>query len=226
MKFEIASIDSIIIYFGDKIEPKISKEIRAAYYVLKEANLSFITDIIPSYTSVMVSFDFLIFSHEEMIKKLKYLLENKLDDFEDISSRIVTIPVYYSDEVGFDLKALAKEKNLTTEEVKNLHVNKEYFVYAIGFAPGFAYMGEVDKILATPRHANPRAKVQKGSVGIADNQTAIYPKESPGGWQIIGRTPLEMFDISYDGLSFLKVGDRVKFESISKEKFLTLGGEL
>jgi KipI family sensor histidine kinase inhibitor len=138
----------------------------------------------------------------------------------------MSIPVYYDSSVGLDLVSLAQNKELSVEDVIRLHVQKDYFVYAIGFAPGFPYMGEVDKKIATPRLANPRAKVPKGSVGIADIQTAIYPKQSPGGWQIIGRTPTPMFDASYDGLSYLRVGDKVNFEPISQEMFKKLGGVL
>lgn len=128
--------------------------------------------------------------------------------------------------VGLELEAISASKNLSVEEIIALHVEKDYFVYAIGFAPGFPYMGDVDSRIASPRLANPRAKVPKGSVAIADRQTAIYPKQSPGGWNILGRTPIEMFSRSYDGLSYLRVGDKVNFEPISKEKFLKLGGVL
>ncbi len=121
---------------------------------------------------------------------------------------------------------LAEEKNLQVQEVIDLHVKELYSVYAIGFAPGFAYMGQIDERLATSRLANPRKSVPKGSVAIADRQTAIYHLQSPGGWKILGRTPKAMFDVRYDGLSLLHVGDKVRFEPISKEQFLTLGGEL
>ena len=134
--------------------------------------------------------------------------------------------MYYGLDVGLDLEMLAEEKNLQVQEVIDLHVKELYSVYAIGFAPGFAYMGQIDERLATSRLANPRKSVPKGSVAIADRQTAIYPLQSPGGWKILGRTPKAMFDVCYDGLSLLHVGDKVRFEPISKEQFLMLGGEL
>jgi KipI family sensor histidine kinase inhibitor len=224
MRFEIASYESLIIYFGDEISSLVAQKVRQAYGIIKGANLNYCFEIIPSYTTIFIRFDFMCFSFDEIVLSLKALLQNQNAKMTDLVSRNVIIPVFYSPEVGEDLESLADEKKLSVDDVIRLHVNKEYFVYAIGFAPGFAYMGEVDKKLATPRHANPRLKVPKGSVALADEQTAIYPKQSPGGWQILGRTPLEMFHPSYEGFSYLKVGDKVRFEPISREKFLQLGG--
>lgn len=224
--FSVASVDSVIIYFGQEIGESVAKEVRQTFYTLKNAKLEHITEIIPSYTSIMVSYDFLKVSYKQICKEIDEVLEHADEFYSEITTRSISIPVYYGLEVGLDLEELSKMKNKSVDEIISLHVNKEYFVYAIGFSPGFPYMGEVDPTLATPRLANPRAKVPKGSVGIADNQTAIYPQLSPGGWQILGRTPIEMFDTSYEGFSYLKVGDKVKFEPIGKEQFLELGGEL
>lgn len=224
MRFEIASVDSIIIYFGDKISKEISKDVRGAFFALK--NEEWVKDIIPSYTSLFITYDVLKFDYEDIVNKIKSKLENKNFQKTDDNSRLVEIPVFYDKGVGLDLERISNEKNLSIDEVINIHSQKEYFVYTIGFAPGFAYMGEVDKKIATPRLANPRVKIPKGSVALADIQTAIYPKESPGGWNIIGRTPIEMFSVEYDGFSYLKVGDRVKFKPISKDQFLSLGGEI
>ncbi len=224
--FSVASVDSVIIYFGEEIGESVAKEVREGFNGLKNAKLKYITEIIPSYTSIMVSYDFLHIDYKQICKEIEEVLDYA-DEFSDkIATRLVSIPVYYGLEVGLDLEELSRIKNRSVQEIVSLHVGKEYFVYAIGFSPGFPYMGEVDSALATPRLANPRAKVPKGSVGIADNQTAIYPQLSPGGWQILGRTPLEMFDTSYEGFSYLKVGDKVKFRAIEKDEFLELGGEL
>ena len=224
--FSVASVDSVIIYFGQKIGKSVAKEVRQSFYTLKNAKLKNITEIVPSYTSIMVSYNFLNVSYKQICKELNDTLDHADEFSNEITTHSVSIPVYYGLEVGLDLEELSRIKNRSVEEIISLHVNKEYFVYAIGFSPGFPYMGEVDPVLATPRLANPRAKVPKGSVGIADNQTAIYPQLSPGGWQILGRTPIEMFDTSYDGFSYLKVGDKVRFRPIDKNEFLELGGEL
>ena len=224
--FNVASVDSIIVYFGNEIGEDVAKEVRDSFYALKSANLKHMIEVVPSYTSIMVSYDFLQTSYKQMCKEIDEVLNHAEEFSHDITTRSVSIPVYYGEEVGLDLENLATIKKLSIDEIIALHANKEYFVYAIGFSPGFPYMGEVDEILATLRLANPRAKVPKGSVGIADKQTAIYPQLSPGGWQILGRTPIEMFDTSYDGFSYLKVGDKVKFRAIEKDEFLELGGEL
>ena len=224
--FSVASVDSVIIYFGQDISQSVAKDVRQAFYTLKDAKLEYITEIVPSYTSIMVSYDFLKVTYKQICKEIDDILEYAEQSYNEVTTRLVNIPVYYGLEVGLDLESLAKMKKRTIQEIISLHVNKEYFVYAIGFSPGFPYMGEVAAALVSPRLANPRAKVPKGSVGIADNQTAIYPQLSPGGWQILGRTPIEMFDTSYDGFSYLKVGDKVKFKPISKENFLDLGGEI
>lgn len=226
MKYAVASVDSLIIYFGDKIGPDAAKEVRRVFYALKDANLDFITELIPSYTSLLISYDFMHFSFEQTCKKINEALEDAQEFYKPNVTRNITLPVYYGNEVGLDLESLAKSKAMSPEEVIEIHSQKEYFVYAIGFAPGFPYMGEVDEKIATARLANPRAKVPKGSVGIADTQTAVYPRLSPGGWQIIGRTPIEMFDTVYEGFSYFRVGDKVRFEPISKEEFLQQGGEL
>lgn len=226
MRFVVASVDSLMIYFGESIGADVAKEVRNAFFILKNAHLPSIIEIIPSYTSLMVSYDFLKLDYEEACALIQKTLENAKGEIDEVPSRQMSVPVYYSEQSGLDLLTLAEAKGLSMEEVIAIHSGREYFVYAIGFFPGFPYMGEVDERIAMPRHANPRAKLPKGAVGIADKQTAVYPKESPGGWQIIGRTPIEMFDTSYEGLSYLRVGDRVRFEPISKEKYLELGGEL
>lgn len=226
MKFAVASVDSLIVYFGDIIDAKIANNVRKALYLLREAKLSYVTDIVPSYTSIMVSYDFLLYSYDDVCTEITKILEKNLDNYEELPSRVMSVPVYYDPSVGLDLESVSLAKKLSIEEVITHHIEKDYFVYAIGFAPGFPYMGEVANSIASPRLANPRAKVPKGSVAIADRQTAIYPKQSPGGWNILGRTPLDMFSRSYDGLSYLRVGDKVNFEPICKEKFLKLGGVL
>ena len=226
MKFAVASVDSLMIYFGETIHADVAKEVRKAFFILKQAHLPELIEIIPSYTSIMVSYDFLKLDYDEACALIQETLEKVQGEVDEIPSRQMQVPVYYSEESGLDLLDLAKAKGLTPQEVIDIHTNRDYFVYAIGFFPGFPYMGEVDERIAMPRLANPRAKVPKGAVGIADRQTAVYPKESPGGWNIIGRTPIEMFDPSYEGLSYLRVGDKVRFVPISKEEYEAMGGVL
>lgn len=225
IQFSIASESSLMVYFGSTIDPIISKEVQKAYKALKEARYEGFFELIPSYASLMVQYDVLRYSYENACDIVLTCIKNA-KSLEEHAQKRISIPVYYGLEVGLDLELLSQEKNLSINEIIALHVKNTYSVYAIGFAPGFAYMGEIDAALATSRLPSPRKTLPKGSVSIADRQTAIYPMQSPGGWKILGRTPLAMFDEAYEGLSLLHVGDSVTFEPISKAEFLQRGGVL
>jgi inhibitor of KinA len=156
-----------------------------------------------------------------MEEKLREYLE-QLHEVRLPEPRLLEIPVCYGEELGPDLQNVAAMHGITSEQVIQLHTSTTYLVYFLGFVPGFAYLGELPEALVTPRHATPRRKVPAGSVGIAGNQTGVYPCETPGGWRLLGRTPLAMFRPEQDGLSLLSIGDRVRFKAISREKFAEL----
>lgn len=225
MKFQTASYDSLIVYFGDTISRQTSKRLTSAYYKLKNARLEGIKEIIPAFSSLFVRYDIFVYEQAQIIQILKKLFQS-LDLDSDFEGRVMEIGVYYSLQTGLDLERISKQKNLSIDEIIHTHSQRQYFVYAVGFLPAFAYMGEVDEKIATTRLESPRSSIPKGSVGIADNQTAIYPKQSPGGWNIIGKTPQELFSTKYKGLSYLKMGDLVRFKPITKKEFLNLGGVL
>ena len=136
------------------------------------------------------------------------------------------LPVYYSPESGPDLQSLSKLVGLSTREIIELHQSIDYRVYAMGFAPGFAYLGEIDSRIAAPRLQTPRLKVPAGSVAIADRQTAVYPCQSPGGWNLIGLCPETMFDMAKTPPTPIKVGDRVRFQQVTRREYMALGGEI
>ena len=222
MIFKIANVDSLIIYFGDKIDEKIALNVKKAYFCIKNLKLEGIVEIIPSYTSIFISFD--IFKYD--FNFLKNVLEKSIDlSLEDeTEEKIVTIDVYYGSDVGLDLEDMGIKTNLSVEEIIKIHSQKLYDVFAIGFLPGFAYLASVDERIALPRLSTPRKQIPKGSVAIANTQTAVYPQASPGGWNIVGRTAMELFDKNLEQLSPLSVGNKVKFNPISKEEFLSQGG--
>ena len=224
MRFKIAGVDSLIIYFGDKIDEQTATKVKKAYLSLKALNLEGLIEIIPSYTSIFIQFDIFKYDYES----LKSLLENSinLNVKDDSDEKIISIDVYYGLEVALDLEKISFEKKLSIEEIIQIHSSKIYDVYAIGFLPAFAYLASVDERIATPRLKTPRNQIPKGSVAIADTQTAVYPQNSPGGWNIIGKTALELFDKKLESLSIFEVGNRVKFNPISKEEFLSQGGIL
>ena len=222
MNFKIASVDSLVIYFGNEISEEIATKVQKAYLSLKSLNIEGIIEIIPSYTTIYVLFDIFKYDYYSFVE----ILKNSIDlNYEDNRTKsIINIDVYYGDEVALDLQEMSSKTNLAIEKIIEIHSSKLYDVYAIGFAPGFAFLASVDKQIAMPRLSSPRKSVPKGSVAIADTQTAVYPQQSPGGWNIIGRTAMELFDKNLEKLSPLSVGYKVKFNPISKEVFLSQGG--
>ena len=224
MIFKIASVDSLIIYFGEEINQDISSKVRNAFSSIKELNDEALIEVIPSYSSIFITFDIFKYDYNSLKQKLISIIN--LDETFEKNEEIITIDVYYGSEVGFDLEHISNSSNLSIDEIIQLHSNKLYDVYAIGFLPGFAYLGNVDKKIAMPRLSSPRKVIPKGSVAIADTQTAVYPQNSPGGWNIIGKTAMELFDKNLQTLSPLSMGKKIKFNSISKEEFLKQGGVL
>lgn len=224
MDFKLASVDSLIIYFGNEISTDISSKVKNAYLSLQKLNLDGIIEIVPSYSSIFITYDIFKYDYEKVVEILKNSITTKSNESND--EKIVNIDVYYGVEVGLDLEDMSTKTDLSIQEIIDIHSNKLYDVYAIGFLPGFAYLASVDKRIAMPRLSSPRKQIPKGSVSIADTQTAVYPSSSPGGWNIIGRTALELFDKNLDTLSPLSVGNKVKFNAISKEEFLSQGGVL
>ena len=223
---QLAGEKAFIIYFGDRISEGISKQVCAMATRVRRSLGCRLIDLIPSYTSLLILYDPFQAGHSEIREMLEDCLKQPSTATEDAAGRQVTLPVFYSPEVGPDLLSLAKAKDLSPDDVIRLHHEREYRVYAIGFAPGFAYLGQVNERLATARLATPRAKVPRGAVGIADQQTAVYPSESPGGWNLIGRCPVRMFDPNALDALKVSVGDRVRFEPIDRGTFLGMGGEL
>jgi len=222
MEIKLASVDSLIIYFGNEINKNIALKVKNAYSSLLKSDIKGIIEVVPSYTSIFITYDIFKYSFDEIknILKESILIKNT----ESLSQKEFVIDVYYGSEVGFDLEDISKKTNLSTDEIIAIHSQKLYDVYAIGFLPGFAYMASVNEKIAMPRLSSPRKVIPKGSVAIADTQTAVYPSSSPGGWNIIGRTTLELFDKKLDSLSPLSVGDKIRFNPISKDEFLSQGG--
>ena len=218
-----ASENSIIVYFGSETSDSISNQINAFCIHMKTNYQTYIIDLISSYASVLLIFDVPNISHSE----IKRIVRASLAKLEKSSKKIgvseekqvITLPVLYGGENGPDLSTIAKNAGISEREVISIHESKPYLVYAIGFAPGFAYLGEVDPKIASPRLETPRQMVPKGAVAIADRQTAVYPAESPGGWNIIGICPIPMFNSLSPPYMPVSVGDTVKFESIDENQF-------
>jgi KipI family sensor histidine kinase inhibitor len=224
MQIKIASVDSVIIYFSDVISKEVSLKVKSSYRTLKELNNNSFIEIIPSYTSILITYDIFKYEHTEIKIYLENILKNV--DIKNQVDDIINIDVYYGLEVGLDLQHVASTSKLSIDEVINIHSSQLYDVYAIGFLPGFAYLASVDERISIPRLSSPRKKIPKGSVAIANNQTAIYPQDSPGGWNILGKTTFELFDKTLESLSPITIESKIKFNVISKDEFLSQGAIL
>jgi KipI family sensor histidine kinase inhibitor len=202
--------DSILVVFGNKIDRDtnmICHQLAGLIQCTPQIN---ILEAIPGYSTVLVRYDCLQNDPKMIKEKIVDLLE-RIKTTEPKHKEILQIPVKYGGEEGPDLEHVAQIHDLSADEVISIHCGTIYQVYLIGFTPGFTYLGEVDERIATPRLGTPRPLVAAGSVGIAGYQTGIYPSESPGGWQIIGRTTLRIFDVQRDPICLLTPGDLVKF---------------
>ena len=218
---------AVTIDFGNSIDEAINQKVLSLFHSLKENFMPGITELVPAYSSLTIYYDMLTVKKnnpqyingfdvlkERIDKRLQEPIENK-----GLSSQLIKIPVCYDKGFAPDTDELTATKNITADDLIRIHTTGIYTVYMLGFLPGFTYMGKIDDEIAMPRKVNPRQRVEGGSVGIAGHQTGIYPLASPGGWQIIGRTPILLFNADTDGLTLLKPGDKVRFYSISKDEF-------
>lgn len=222
---EPAGLDAVLIRFGEQIQLDLVPTITAASQCLQRALGQDLRGMVPSYTTLMLFYD--LRKHD--FASIQFLIDRELAELvidNSVTGRLVEIPVWYDPAVGPDLQRVADYHQINIDEVIHRHTANSYQVFAIGFAPGFAYMGQVSQQLATPRLDRPRQRVSAGSVAIADQQTTVYPTETPGGWNILGRTPMSMFDRAHAELCPVKTGDRVRFKPISKQQFLEAGGVL
>ena len=178
----------------------------------------FIREIVPTYRSIIVHFDSLKISYGDLKKKILELGDSRSDDGEE-EVNMVEIPVLYGGDSGPDIESVAEHNGISVEDVIKIHSSRDYLIYMLGFTPGFPYLGGMDERIATPRLEKPRLKIDAGSVGIAGSQTGIYPLESPGGWQLIGKTPLDIFNPENEDPFLLNAGDYIRFIPITIEEY-------
>ena len=223
-KIVIAGENSTIVYFSERPCSQTSEQIAFAANGLKDKLGSDLIDLIPSYHSLLVIYNPLRFDHWEIEQEIRDTIGQWTANNQSQKGRDIELPVYYSPESGPDLQRIADHSGLSIDQVIATHQQTEYTVFAMGFAPGFAYLGEVDSRIAMPRLATPRQNVPLGAVAIADRQTAIYPSQSPGGWNLIGLCPTDLFNAEQQPPSPMEVGDKVSFKPINRDEFLALGG--
>ncbi|MGA3212410.1 MAG: 5-oxoprolinase subunit PxpB [Terriglobales bacterium] len=218
MKVISASDSSLLVVFGNEISPAVYGEVIALFHSLRAEADPAIRNLHPAYGSLLIDFDPLQLTHEALGTTIRRIVDSRFEA-RRTESRLIRIPVCYDATYAPDLDRVAALAGISPEEVVRLHSSAEYRVYFLGFTPGFAYMGGLPDKLQVPRLTSPRVHVDAGSVGIAGAQTGIYPVDSPGGWQLIGRTPWRIFDPEEMPPAKLQPGDQVKFVAIGKEKF-------
>jgi inhibitor of KinA len=213
---------AVVMQFGDVISETINFQVRTVAAWLDEYTFEGFVEYVPAFTSITIYYEPWVLNYHEMILLLQEMVGNMTDTEIGEQSEVRTIPVHYGGAMGPDLEYVANYHHIGIDEVIALHTQSEYLVYMIGFAPGFPYLGGMDERIATPRKETPRPKIPKGAVGIAGSQTGIYPMETPGGWQLIGQTPLELFDIGKEEPALLKAGDRLRFRPVTEAEWLKI----
>ncbi|GGK22138.1 allophanate hydrolase [Caldalkalibacillus thermarum] len=208
----------IRVQLGNTISPGINQLIRSFSLLLEQDKHPGIIEWIPTYTSITLFYDPYVIGYEELTAYLGHI-KGKLHQADTPAADVIHIPTCYGGKLGPDLENVARHNGLAPDEVIKIHSEPLYLIYMLGFTPGFPYLGGMSKRIATPRLDVPRSLVPAGSVGIAGEQTGIYPMETPGGWQIIGRTPVKLYDPSREPSILLKAGNYVKFVPISYDEY-------
>lgn len=233
--FHHLSESAVMITFGNHISKSIHIRVQQFIATLHECKFEGYIESIPSYTGVTIFFDPMTIKrkymdknnegrtvYEVVLKILSNIIKELDSNLSIKESKVIEIPVYYGPPFGPDIEDVAKVNGKNINEVISLHSEREYLVYMIGFAPGFPFLGGMSKEIATPRRKSPRLKIPAGTVGIAGEQTGVYPIETPGGWQLIGKTPLRLFDSTRKNPTLLRPGDKVQFKPVSLQEFKKL----
>lgn len=221
MRFCAASDQAMLVYLGEEIGLAAHERVLKLLHLLQKEPPDWLRNLQPAYTSMMLTFDACRVDHAEVEATLRKF-EQRAAATRAPKPRTIEIPVCYGDEFAPDLDDVAKAHGLSSAEVIKLHASQTYHAYFLGFAPGFAYLGDLPEQIAMPRLETPRKKVAVGSVGIAGRQTAVYPFATPGGWRLIGRTPLALFRSDRKSMPLVAVGDQVRFRAISRDEFQSL----
>lgn len=209
---------AVVMEFGNEISREVNARIRNLINLMDEAQICGVEELLPTYRSIMIMYDPMKIEYGKLVENLE-ALSHKTVEGEEEKIRIVEIPTLYGKEYGPDIDFVANHNNITVDEVVRIHTGTDYLVYMLGFTPGFTYLGGMSEKIATPRLSSPRAKIPAGSVGIAGSQTGMYPSETPGGWQLIGRTPLKLYNPEQEPPVLLSAGDYVRYVSVSQYEY-------
>jgi len=219
-RYLVAGEKGLVVEFGSRIDREINARVQTLYRSLGREPIPGVVETVPTFRSLLVSYDPLLIGFDELVSRIQ-AVETRPPNAGQAKEPVV-ISTVYGGQFGPDLEFVARHNGISVEEAISLHVTAVYLVYMIGFAPGFPYLGGLPGKIATPRLQAPRTRVPAGSVGIAGEQTGVYPVDSPGGWQLIGRTPLKLYDPGRENPVLLEPGDSVRFERIDEAKFWEL----
>ena len=214
---------SVLIVFGDTISTEINQRITSTVQLIRAQRIEGIVDMIPAFVSLLINYNPLVISFDTLKKRLEKLLQVETKASETVK-RVFEIPVCYGGEYGPDLKNIADHAGLSEEEVVKIHTSCDYLIYMLGFLPGFCYLGGLDERIHTPRLATPRLKIPAGSVGIGGSQTGIYHMDSPGGWQLMGKTPVKTYDPERKTPILVQAGEYIRFVRIDEAEFQRISG--
>ena len=217
-RFLLAGDSAVAVEFGNEISPAVNARVRALHLALEGCGIPGIVETVPTYRSLMIHYDPGVLPYRELLKRLNEVL-GQLSGIALPPSSVLEIPVLYGGEWGPDLDFVASYNHKTPEEVVKIHTSAQYLIYMLGFTPGFTYLGGMSQEIAAPRLKQPRVKIPAGSVGIAGSQTGVYPVDSPGGWQLIGKTPVRMYDPNRPEPILPRAGEYIKFRSITRAEF-------
>ena len=220
-RYHISGDCGLLVEYGDTINLSVNCKVRSMAIVVKEKALAGVLEIIPTYLSILIIYDPLI-TNPSALQQALMIMEDRLHERDIPQQQTIEIPVCYGEEFGPDIQFVAKHNSMTEDDVVRIHSESVYQIYMIGFTPGFPFLGGLSKKLYTPRLETPRSLVPAGSVGIANEQTGIYPIDSPGGWQLIGRTPITLFAPEKPNPFLYQTGDRIKFKPVSTEEYFRL----
>jgi inhibitor of KinA len=209
---------ALLVEFTREIDPEISGKVRTLWTAMETEGIDGVEEIVPGYCSLLVYYDSSIVRSDGLRAAIEDVV-GRIEELELPPPKVYHLPVRYGGEMGPDLEFVAEENGLTPEEVVEIHTEQKYLIYMIGFSPGFPYLGGMSEEIATPRLSDPRTVTPARSVGIAETETGVYPVESPGGWRLIGRTPVELFTPTEDPPVLLEMGDYVKFYAVSEERY-------
>lgn len=227
LRYLCAGEQGLVVEFGNNIDAAVNARVHRLAQALRPMLQREVLELVPTYRSLMVYFDPLRISRTDLIRRITDLAEQEVATAENVSAaKVVYIPVCYGGEYGPDLEFVARHTGLSETEVVAIHTSTPYQVYMLGFTPGFPYLGGMSERIAAPRLAQPRTKIPAGSVGIAGSQTGLYPIESPGGWQIIGQTPVKAFDPDASAPFLFAAGEYLQFVSITPEEYQRIRQEV